>query len=363
MVSAFWNSVSSADVRVPASFSWARRRASSAPATEISSACSATSARTVTRSGNTSKKPPPTNSVCSGPPMVSLMRRAPGLRMVMSGAWRASTPSSPETSVAMMNSTSPSNRLRSTLTTRSGNFIPGLPTAWGGRRRTRCAAGWGRSLLLHRFGLRASLVDVAHHVEGLLRQIVVLALEDLLEAAHRLAPRHVLAFATGESLGNAEGLRQESLHLARPRYRLLVVFRQLLHAEDGDDVLQVLVALHDLLHALGGVVVVLADDGRLHEPARRSERVDRRIDPDLDERAFKTKRCAEVGEHGLDRGVGGAVGRPVPREVRSSGRRPARSAAARRRPASRRTCRCLRASAPPLPRKPSGPCAGKRCCG
>src|SRR5438552_18441 len=313
MASAFWNSVSSAEERVPASFSWARRRASSALATEISSACSATSARTVTRSGSTSRNPPPTKSSCSSAPNVSWIRSGPGLRMVISGAWRASTPSSPSAPVAMMNSTSPSNRLRSTLTTRSGNFIPGLPTAWGGRRRTRCAAGWGRSLLLHRFGLRASLVDGAHHVEGLLRQIVVLALEDLLETAHRLAPRHVLAFATGEPLGDAEGLRQESLHLARPRYRLLVVFRQLLHAEDGDDVLQVLVALHDLLHALGGVVVVLADDGRLHEPARRSERVDRRIDPDLDERAFQTKRCAEVGEHGLDRGVGVVVGRHVHR--------------------------------------------------
>src|SRR5438093_10224560 len=311
MASAFWNSVSSADVRVPASFSWARRRASSAPATEFHSTGSATSARTVTRSGTTSKKPPPTNRVCSGPPIVSLMRRAPGLRMVMSGAWRASTPSSPSAPVAMMNSTSPSNRLRSTLTTRSGNFIPGLPTAWGGRRRTRCAAGWGRSLLLHRFGLRASLVDGAHHVEGLLRQIVVLALEDLLEAAHRLAPRHVLAFATGEPLGDAEGLRQESLHLARPRYRLLVVFRQLLHAEDGDDVLQVLVALHDLLHALSCVVVVLSDDRRLHESARRSERVDRRIDSDLDQRPLQAQRRSEVGEHSLDGRVGVVIGRHV----------------------------------------------------
>src|SRR2546421_2555523 len=311
MASAFWNSVSSADVRVPASFSWARRRASSAPATEISSACSATSASTVTRSGNPSKKPPPTNRVCSGPPIVSLMRRAPGLRMVMSGAWRASTPSSPSAPVAMMNSTSPSNRLRSTLTTRSGNFIPGLPTAWGGRRRTRCAAGWERSLLLHRFGLRASLVDRAHHVEGLLRQIVVLALEDLLEAAHSLASGHVLAFATGEPLGDAEGLGEKALNLARPRHRLFVIFRQLLHAEDGDDVLQVLVALHDFLHTLRRVVMVLADDGRLHEPAGRPERVDGGIDPDLDKRALEAQGGAQVGEHGLDRGVGVVVGRHI----------------------------------------------------
>src|SRR5438477_7602631 len=97
----------------------------------------------------------------------------------------------------MMNSTSPSNRLRSTLTTRSGNFIPGLPTAWGDRRRTRCAAGWGRSFFLHLLGLCARLVDRAHHIEGLLGQIVVLAFEDLLEAAHCLFPGYLLAFSTG----------------------------------------------------------------------------------------------------------------------------------------------------------------------
>src|SRR5437870_1268051 len=292
MASAFWNSVSAADVRVPASFSWARRRASSAPATEISSACSATSARTVTRSGNTSKKPPPTNSVCSGPPIVSLMRRAPGLRMVMSGAWRASTPSSPSAPVAMMNSTSPSNRLRSTLTTRRGNFIP-------------------LSGFLHLLGLSASLVDGAVHVEGLLRQIVGLALEDLLETPHGLGPGHVLAFAAREALSDAERLREEALNLARPRHRLLVVLRQLLHAQDRDDVLQVLVALQDLLHALRRVVVVLADDRRLDEAAGRSERVDGRVDPDLDKRPLETQCRAKVGEHGLDRRVGVVVGRHV----------------------------------------------------
>ena len=46
----------------------------------------------------------------------------PGLRMVISGACRARTPSSPSAPVAIMNSTSPSKRLRSTLTTRSGYF-------------------------------------------------------------------------------------------------------------------------------------------------------------------------------------------------------------------------------------------------
>src|SRR5712691_6314430 len=120
-----------------------------------------------------------------------------------------------------MNSTSPSNRLRSTLTTRS-------------RYCKLCRPG-----LLHPFALLAGLVDRADHVERLLGQVVVLALEDLGEAPHGLGYRHQLALAAGETLRHVVGLRQEPLDLARPRDGLLVVLRELLHAEDGDDVLQV----------------------------------------------------------------------------------------------------------------------------
>ena len=42
----------------------------------------------------------------------------------------------------------------------------------------------------------------------------------------------------------------------------LVLVGELVDAEDGDDVLQVLVALQDALDALGHVVVLLADDAR-----------------------------------------------------------------------------------------------------
>src|SRR3979490_1841994 len=127
------------------------------------------------------------------------MRNGPGLRIVINGAWRASTPSSPSAPLAMMNSTSPSKRLRSTLTTRSGYFTRiHLPTRWGGGPDSRREAGpegtyrisSRRGLtLLHLFTLRPGLVDGAHHVEGLLREVVMLPLEDLLEPAHGLAAR------------------------------------------------------------------------------------------------------------------------------------------------------------------------------
>src|SRR5713226_8773145 len=210
------------------------------------------------------------------------MRSAPGLSTVMRGAWRASTPSSPSAPVAMMNSTSPSNRLRSTLTTRSGYFNSGC--------------------LLHPLALLTRLFDGAHHVESLLGEVVVLALEDLGEAAHGVFDLYVLALTSRETLRDEVGLGQESLDLAGARHRLLVVFGQLLHAEDGDDVLQVLVALHHLFHALRRVVVLLPDDRRLDETARRAKRVDRGIDADLDERSLEPNGGAEVGENGLDGG-------------------------------------------------------------
>ena len=47
----------------------------------------------------------------------------------------------------------------------------------------------------------------------------------------------------GEDLGHEHGLGEEALDAARARHGQLVLFGQLLDAQDGDDVLQVLVAL------------------------------------------------------------------------------------------------------------------------
>jgi len=71
-----------------------------------------------------------------------------------------------------------------------------------------------------------------------------------------------LAGRAGEDFGNEERLRQEALDLAGARHRDLVFFTQLVHAENGDDILQRLVALQDLLHEACGLIVLLADDQR-----------------------------------------------------------------------------------------------------
>jgi hypothetical protein len=74
-----------------------------------------------------------------------------------------------------------------------------------------------------------------------------------------------------------------------------------------------LVALQDLLHATGDVVVLLADDARVEHARGRVERVDRRVDAQLGDRADSTVVASKVGEGGRRRRVGQVVGGHVDR--------------------------------------------------
>src|SRR6185295_12025877 len=100
-------------------------------------------------------------------------------------------------------------------------------------------------------GLGVRLLDGADVHERLIRQVVPLAFAQLVEGADGVLARGVVAGEAGELLGDVERLREEALDLARPPDDDLVLFRQLVDAEDGDDVLQVLVPLQDLLHPAG----------------------------------------------------------------------------------------------------------------
>ena len=65
------------------------------------------------------------------------------------------------------------------------------------------------------FGLFQSFLDRADHVEGLFGNFVVFAFDDFLEAFDRIGNLYVLALQAGELLRDKEGLREESLNLAR----------------------------------------------------------------------------------------------------------------------------------------------------
>ena len=117
----------------------------------------------------------------------------------------------------------------------------------------------------------------------------------------------------GELLGDEVRLREEPLDLARPRDDELVLVGELVHPEDRDDVLQVLVALEDLLDARRDAVVVVGDDPGLERAGGRVERVHRRVDALLDDRARERRRRVEVGERVRRGRVGEVVGGDVDR--------------------------------------------------
>src|SRR6201991_2822867 len=74
------------------------------------------------------------------------------------------------------------------------------------------------------------VLDLALEQEGRLGQVVVLALEDLLERADRVADRHVRAGRARELLRDVERLRQEALDLAGALDEHAVLVGQLVDA-------------------------------------------------------------------------------------------------------------------------------------
>src|ERR1035441_5641545 len=131
------------------------------------------------------------------------------------------------------------------------------------------------------------LFDLAFHVEVAFVDVVVLAVEDFFEAFHGFGHRHLLAGTPRENLGHRERLTQEALNLTGAENRNFVVGRKLIHAEDRDEVLQVLVALEDFLDAAGNFIVLLADNLWGQRARSRSQRVHGWVDAQLGNRAVQ----------------------------------------------------------------------------
>src|SRR5688572_27496299 len=101
--------------------------------------------------------------------------------------------------------------------------------------------------------------DAADVEEGLLGDVVEVALDDRVERLDGLLDRDGRALDTGELLGHVGVLREELLDAARAGDDDLVLLRELVDTEDRDDLLQLLVLLEDLLHGGCHAVVVLTD--------------------------------------------------------------------------------------------------------
>ena len=134
---------------------------------------------------------------------------------------------------------------------------------------------------------------------------------DLLKTAYGVCQLDVAAFHSGELLGNVERLREESLELPRTGHDQLVLFGELLDTENGDDVLQFLVALQDALDRLGDLVVLLAHHVGVQDPRRRSQRVDGGIDAERGDLSRKVCGGVQMCERCGWRRIGVVVRRHV----------------------------------------------------
>src|SRR3954449_10546365 len=87
-------------------------------------------------------------------------------------------------------------------------------------------------------GVLANVLEGSGQEEGLLRQVVGLALEDLLERRHGVLDRDGLAGPAAEDLADEERLRREPLEPPCARHGGLVLLGELVDSEDRDDVLE-----------------------------------------------------------------------------------------------------------------------------
>src|ERR1700678_1491819 len=131
---------------------------------------------------------------------------------------------------------------------------------WKGRRILRfMGARWlGFRGVIRLF----RLADGPDHVERPLGVVLVLVAEDALTPVEGVLEADELPLDPAELLGGEERLRQEPVQPPRAGDRLSVLGGELLQAEHGDDVLQVLVLRQRAADLLRQVVVALADDAR-----------------------------------------------------------------------------------------------------
>ncbi len=86
---------------------------------------------------------------------------------------------------------------------------------------------------------------------------------------------------------------------------------QLIHAEDGDDVLQLLIALQRRLHLAGHAVVLLAHDVCFQNAGGGGQRVHGGVDALLHDLTAQDGGSVQMGEGGGGGGVSQVVGRDV----------------------------------------------------
>jgi len=147
-------------------------------------------------------------------------------------------------------------------------------------------------------GLRPDLFDISDHVESDLWDAVQLAAQNLGETGDGVLECYVSAWGTGEGLSNGEWLREESLDLSGSGDGELLFGGELSHTKNGNDILEGLVVLEDLLDISSDVVVGGTDDVGVHDSGGGLEWVDGWVEAQLSDLSGEYGGGVQMGEGG-----------------------------------------------------------------
>ena len=104
-------------------------------------------------------------------------------------------------------------------------------------------------------------VEVTSHVEGGFGVFVTSTGKKAAETINGWLEFDENTWVASEDLGHVEWLRKETFDLAGTGDGQLVLFGEIVHTENGNDILEGSVVLDQLLHTTSAVVMDLADDG------------------------------------------------------------------------------------------------------
>ena len=124
----------------------------------------------------------------------------------------------------------------------------------------------------------------------------MLTLDDFLEAADGILQRDILALIARKLFSYVERLGQEALHFPGAVDCQLVFLTQLVHAHDGNDVLQLLVPLQDALHGTGNLVMLFAQNLRGQDPGGGVQRIHGRVNAKAGNAAIQNGGSIQMGK-------------------------------------------------------------------
>eukprot|EP00128_Syssomonas_multiformis_P016704 Colp12_sorted_trinity150504_noHs@24768 len=165
-----------------------------------------------------------------------------------------------------------------------------------------------KNLLGQALSLSNNLLNVTNHVEGSLREVIKLTTKNGLEALNGVRELDKTARRASEDLSDLEGLRQETLDLTGTGDGELILLGQLIHTQNGNNILERLVVLEDLLDTTGSVVVLLTDNAGVENTRGRVEGIDGGVNTQLSNTTRQHSGSIQVSEGGGRGGISKIVG-------------------------------------------------------